>query len=90
MPMTSEKLSTRKPESETDKLPCKEVDHHPNMEEVTGIKLRLLVLLKEKTNQHHGTHLNQDKFLMNTSKPQPLSSPKKIKSKPREPLPLHF
>ena len=90
MPMTLEKLSTRKPESEPDKLLCKEVDHHPNMEEVTGIKLRLLVLLKEKTNQHHGTHLNQDKFLMNMSKPQPLSLTKKIKSKPREPLPLHF
>jgi len=90
MPMTLEKLSTRKLESEPDKLPCKEVDHHPNMEEVTGIKLRLLVLLKEKTNQHHGTHLNQDKFLMNMSKPQPLSLTKKIKSKPREPLPLHF
>ena len=90
MLMTSEKLSTKKLESEPDKLPCKEVDHHPNMEEVTGIKLRLLVLLKEKTNQHHGTHLNQDKFLMNMSKPQLLSSPKKIKSKPREPLPLLF
>ena len=69
--MTSEKLSTRKPESLLDKSISKEVDQPHNMEEVT-IQDHQLVLCKKK--QDHGTQLNQEEFLMNTSKLQLLSS----------------
>ena len=84
MPMTSDKLSTRKLESPLDKSICKEVDQLHNMEEVT-IQDHQQVLFKKK--KVHGTQLNLEEFLINTSKLQLLSSPKKIKSKPREPLP---
>jgi len=85
--MTSDKLSTRKLESPLDKSTCKEVDQLHNMEEVT-IQDHQQVLFKKK--KVHGTQLNQEEFLMNTSKPQLLSSPKKIKLKLRELLPPLF
>jgi hypothetical protein len=87
MPMTSGKLSTRKLESLLDKFTSKEVDQLHNMEEVI-IQDHQQVLFKKK--KVHGTQLNQEEFLMNTSKPQLLLSPKKIKSKPKEPLPPHY
>jgi len=87
MPMTSEKLSTRKLESLLDKSTSKEVDQLHNMEEVTIQDHQQVSFKKKKV---HGTQLNLEEFLMNTSKPQLPSSPKKIKSKPREPLPPHY
>jgi len=71
MLMTSEKLLTKKLESEQDKLRCKEEAHHLNMEEVTGSHQKQ-VLLKEmmKKHHHHGTQQNQEKFLMLMSKQQ--------------------
>jgi len=71
MLMTSEKLLTKKLESEPDKLLCKEEVHHLNMEEVTGSHQKQ-VLLKEmmKKHHHHGTQQNQEKFLINTSQLQ--------------------
>jgi hypothetical protein len=69
--MTSEKLSTKKLESEPGKLQCKEEVHHLNMEEVTGSHQKQ-VLLKEmmKKHHHHGTQQNQEKFLMLMSNQQ--------------------
>jgi len=63
----SERLSTRKPELLLDKLPCKEVAHHLNMEEVIGLNLKQekqVLLKKKKKHHHHGTQLHQEKFSM--------------------------
>jgi len=88
MTMTSERRLMKKLESELDKLPCKEVVHHPNMEEVIGShqrKKELLVLFKKR--KAYGTQLNLEKFLMSMSRQLLKLSPLNILLNLRELLP---
>ena len=90
MTTISEKLSTRKPESEQDKLPCKEEDHHLNMEEVTGLLQKLQVLHKKKMKKLFGIQLNQDKFSMLMSRLLLLLLPRRLPVKIEELLLIDF